>query len=245
MARYAMLIDLTRCIGCDACTVACKQENGTPLDTFFARVLNVETGTYPNVKRLYIPVLCNHCEDAPCLKACPNKAIFRRQDGIVLLDQDRCRGTGACVSACPYGNIILHRHDEGWYLNDDEPYERDFVKPRLREGVARKCTYCAHRVDEGLKPACVVACPTTARIFGDTEDPDSDISTYVSQERDRGREPFKLIPEAGTKPGGMYLGPMADQDVSTLGGRAEAEVFVPDETVPYTEWKHVKEPVTQ
>ncbi len=241
MARFAMLIDLTRCIGCDACTVACKQENGTPLDTFFARVLNVETGRYPQVKRLYIPVLCNHCDDAPCLKSCPNKAIIRRKDGLVLVDQDRCRGTGACVTACPYGNIVLHK-SEDWYLNEDEPYERDFVKPRLKPNVARKCTYCAHRIDEGLNPACVVACPTTARIFGDLEDKDSDISTYIETEkRETKREPFHLLPEAGTQPAGMYLGPLADQDVSTLGGRAKADVFIPDESVPYTQWEHVKE----
>jgi len=220
----SMLIDLTRCIGCDACTVACKQENGTPMDVFFARVLNVEAGRYPNVKRLYIPVLCNHCEDPPCLKACPNKAIVKRQDGIVLVDQDRCRGTGACVSACPYGNIILPPSDS-WYLNEDEPYERDHVRPRLKAGVARKCTYCAQRVDEGLDPACVVACPTHARIFGDLEDPESEISTYiVDQKRETGREPFKLLPQAGTKPSGSYLGPMASQDVSTLGQAAEPVV---------------------
>lgn len=218
MARYSMLIDLTRCIGCDACTLACKQENGTPVDTFFARVINVEVGEYPNVKRLYIPVLCNHCEDAPCLKSCPNKAIFRRADGIVLVDQDRCRGTGACVSACPYGNIILNRAEDEWYLTEDEPYERDFVKPRLNAGVARKCTYCAHRVDDGLDPACVVACPTHARIFGDLEDPESEVSTYiVAQEQDTGRKPFHLLPQAGTQPAGCYLGPMAKQDPSTLG----------------------------
>ncbi|HMS55920.1 MAG TPA: 4Fe-4S dicluster domain-containing protein [Fimbriimonadaceae bacterium] len=218
MARYSMLIDLTRCIGCDACTLACKQENGTPLDVFFARVLNVEVGEYPNVKRVYIPVLCNHCEDAPCLKSCPNKAIVRRPDGIVILDQDRCRGTGACVSACPYGNIYLTRVDDRWYLNSDEPYERDFVKKRLEPQRARKCTYCAHRVDEGLDPACVVACPTTARIFGDLDDPDSVISTYIDEQREQtGRKPFKLLPQAGTKPAGMYLGVMADQASSTLG----------------------------
>lgn len=217
MPRMAMLIDLTRCVGCDACTVACKQENGTPMDTFFARVLNVEAGTFPNVKRLYIPVLCNHCEDAPCLKACPNKAIVKRQDGIVLVDQDRCRGTGACVSACPYGNIVLSEKNQ-WYLNEDEPYEKTFVKPRLNEGVARKCTYCAHRVDEGLNPACVVACPTHARIFGDLEDPESEISTYiVDEEKKTGRKPFHLLPQAGTQPAGCYLGPLATQTASTLG----------------------------
>lgn len=220
----SMLIDLTRCIGCDACTVACKQENGTPMDVFFARVLNVEVGKYPNVKRLYIPVLCNHCENPPCLKACPNKAIVKRQDGIVLIDQDRCRGTGACVSACPYGNIILPESDS-WYLNEDEPYERDHVIPRLKPGVARKCTYCAQRVDEGLDPACVVACPTTARIFGDLDDPTSQISAYISEQKETtNRDTFKLLEDSGTKPSGMYLGLMATQDVSTLGQRAEPVV---------------------
>lgn len=229
MARMSMLIDLTRCIGCDACTMACKQENGTPMDVFFARVLNVEVGKYPAVKRVYIPVLCNHCEDAPCLKACPNKAIVKRQDGIVLVDQDRCKGTGACVSACPYGNIILSQHDK-WYLNEDEPYERDVVRPRLKQAVARKCTYCAHRVDEGLDPACVVACPTTARIFGDLDDPDSKISTYIeNQKEETGRTPFHLVPEAGTKPAGCYLGTMAEQRPSTMG---EAAPYMTDEEVP-------------
>ncbi len=211
MARLAMLIDLTRCIGCDACTLACKQENGTPMDVFFARVLNVEIGTFPNVKRLYIPVLCNHCEDAPCLKACPNKAILKRPDGIVLIDQDRCRGTGACVSACPYGNIYL-KNSDSWYLEEGTEYEERFVKPRLRRNVARKCTYCAHRVDEGLDPACVVACPTTARIFGDLDDPNSAISTYIEQQKtETNRTPFALLPEAKTQPAGCYLGPMATQ----------------------------------
>src|SRR5512140_839163 len=191
MARLAMLVDLTRCIGCDACTVACKQENGTPMDTFFARVLNVEVGTYPSVERLYVPVRCNHSDDAPCPKGCPNKAIVRRPDGIVLVDQDRCRGTGACVSACPYGNIILSDADK-WYLKA-EPYEEEFVKPRLKPQVARKCTYCAHRVDDGLDPACVVACPTTARIFGDLDDPDSVISVYVKDEAKKTkRKPIHL-----------------------------------------------------
>jgi dimethyl sulfoxide reductase iron-sulfur subunit len=216
MARRSMLIDLTRCIGCDACTVACKQENGTPLDTFFARVVNIEAGSYPDVKRVYLPMLCYHCENPACLQACPNKAIFKRQDGIVLIDQDRCRGTGACVSACPYGNVILTESDK-WYLNQGEAYEEEYVKPRLNEGVARKCTYCAHRVDEGLDPACVVACPTNARIFGDLDDPESPISIYVDEQRmATGREPFKLLPQAGTRPAGLYLGTMSAQESATM-----------------------------
>jgi molybdopterin-containing oxidoreductase family iron-sulfur binding subunit len=229
MARLAMLIDLTRCIGCDACTVACKQENGTPADVFFARVLNVEAGTYPHVKRIYIPVLCNHCDNPACLKACPNKAIFRREDGIVLIDQERCRGTGACVSACPYGNIILTDRDR-WYLPEDMAYERDYVRPRLKPQVARKCTFCAQRVDQGLDPACVVACPTTARIFGDLEDPESKISTYIAEQKElTGREPFHLLPEAKTEPANVYLGTMASQQVSTFGGSAEPTVVQVEE----------------
>lgn len=223
MARLSMLIDLTRCIGCDACTVACKQENGTPMDVFFARVLNIEAGKYPDAKRVYLPMLCYHCENPACLKACPNKAIFKRPDGVVLIDQDRCRGTGACVSACPYGNIVLKEQD-AWYLNDDEPYERDFVRPRLKQNVARKCTYCVQRVDQGLDPACVVACPTKARIFGDLDDPESELSRYVvDQKIETGRSPFQLLPEAGTNPAGTYLGTMATQESSTLGGRAGLE----------------------
>ncbi|MBS1705144.1 MAG: 4Fe-4S dicluster domain-containing protein [Armatimonadetes bacterium] len=218
MARYSMLIDLTRCIGCDACTLACKQENGTPYDTFFARVLNVESGKYPNVKRIYVPVLCNHCDDPACLKSCPNKAIVRRQDGIVLVDQERCKGTGACVSACPYGNIILHRNEEEWYLDETERYEKEFVKKRLKQNVARKCTYCAHRVDQGLNPACVVACPTTARIFGDLDDPNSEVSIYIQEQAEQtGRKPFHLLEEAGTQPAGCYLATMAEQVPHTMG----------------------------
>lgn len=218
MTRLSMLIDLTRCIGCDACTVSCKQENGTPADVFFARVLNVEAGTFPDVKRVYVPVLCNHCEDPACLRACPNKAIYRRDDGIVLVDQDRCRGTGACVSACPYGNIILKPEDK-WYLPEDRAYEQEHVKPRLHQNVARKCTLCAHRVDQGLEPACVVACPTTARIFGDLDDPESKISKYKEQQAEEtGREAFKLLPECGTKPATLYLGTMAAQEVECVDG---------------------------
>ncbi|KLU62363.1 tetrathionate reductase subunit B precursor [Peptococcaceae bacterium CEB3] len=205
--RLALLVDLQRCLGCDTCTLACKQENGTPRDVFFARVLNMETGTFPKVKRSYLPVLCNHCADAPCLRACPNKAIFRRSDGIVLIDQDRCNGTGACVSACPYGNIFLTPSDE-WYFPADSPYEH-YAKARLEPGKARKCTYCAHRLDQGLEPACVVACPGEARIFGDLEDPESKLSQYLRTQQERtGREPFRLLEELATDPSTRYLRPV-------------------------------------
>lgn len=219
--RYAMLIDLQRCIGCDTCTLACKQENGTPADVFFARVLNIESGRYPDVRRVYLPVLCNHCSNAPCVRACPNKAIFKREDGIVLIDQDRCKGTGACVTACPYGNIFLTERDK-WYLPPDMPYE-EYTKRRLKPNVARKCTYCAHRVDEGLDPACVAACPTTARIFGDLEDPQSKISVYLQEQKERTRrDPFQLLDQLNTDPSTRYLEPMNRPETAVIEEDEEA-----------------------
>lgn len=205
--RLGMLIDLERCIGCDTCTIACKQENGTPADVFFARVVNMEIGEFPNVKRAYLPVLCNQCADAPCLKACPNKAIFRRTDGIVLVDQDRCKGTGACASACPYGNIFLENEDK-WYLEENSPYE-EHTKARFQPGKARKCTYCAHRLDQGLEPACVVACPAEARIFGDLDDPQSKVSLHLKTQAEKtARQPFRLMEELDTDPATRYLKPL-------------------------------------
>lgn len=209
--KLGFLVDLQRCIGCDMCTIACKQENGTPADVFFARVLNVEAGEYPSVRRFYLPVLCNQCEDAPCLKACPNKAIFRREDGIVIIDQDRCKGAGACVSACPYGNIYLTSENQ-WYT-PDSPHEA-VAKERVKDHVAMKCTYCAQRVDNGLEPACVVACPTDARIFGDLDDPDSKISRYIAEQKEStDREPFGLLEQLGTQPKTRYLAPVNKPEV--------------------------------
>lgn len=205
--RYMMAIDMQRCVGCDTCTFACKQENGTPVDVFFARVMNYEIGKFPDIKRVYLPVLCNHCKNPQCVRACPNKAIFKRSDGIVLIDETRCKGTGACVSACPYGNIFLREKDE-WYLKNNSFYE-EHAKARLEKNVARKCTYCAHRVAQGLKPACVLGCPTTARIFGDADDRASEISIYLKEQKENTkREIFVLSKDIGCDPTTCYLEPM-------------------------------------
>jgi molybdopterin-containing oxidoreductase family iron-sulfur binding subunit len=217
--RLGLLVDLQRCIGCDTCTLACKQENGTPKDFFFARVLNMETGEFPQVKRSYLPVLCNHCADAPCVRACPNKSIFRRPDGIVIIDQERCNGTGACVSACPYGNIYLNP-EEQWYFPDDSPHEH-YAKSRLENGKSKKCTYCAHRLDQGLEPACVVSCPAGARIFGDLDDPNSKVSQHLFMQKEQTRrEPFRLLEELGTDPSTRYLRPLSQMH---SGGRGNDE----------------------
>lgn len=175
MTRYAMALDTVTCIGCNACTLACKVENASPSGIWMAPVIEREFGKYPEVRKTFLPLLCNHCEDAPCMKACPTKAIKRREDGIVLIDPDVCCGSGACVIACPYGAISYYGRQDPLTT----PYEKARVS-RHQTGVAQKCTFCAPRIDRGLEPACVEACPTGARIFGDLEDPQSPVSRVLA-----------------------------------------------------------------
>jgi molybdopterin-containing oxidoreductase family iron-sulfur binding subunit len=212
-----MVIDLARCIGCNACTVACKIEQGTPDTVYFARVYTEESGTYPDVETTYVPALCNHCENPPCVTVCPTGASWKRDDGIVLVDADKCIGCRYCMMACPYGNRFYLRRgilDRGYY-GELTPFE-EAKWSRFTEGTVVKCTFCAHRVDRGLAPACVVTCPTDARVFGDLEDPESEVSRLVA-ERD-GRQP---LPEMGTNPSVFYLDGKperrSDQDVDARG----------------------------
>jgi len=202
MARLGMVIDLKRCIGCNACTLACKQENGTPLGMHYARVITREIGTYPATKRTFLPVLCNHCDDAPCGHACPTGATYTRADGIVLVDKDKCIGCRACSVACPYMNrhFIERKMLEHGYSGDGlSPYEA--IKfADFQDGTNNKCTLCSHRVDQGLEPACVVTCPTDARIFGDLEPEDGKLQRLI---RERGG--WTLLPECNTKPSVYYL----------------------------------------
>lgn len=202
MARLGMVIDLKRCIGCNSCTLACKQENGTPAGIHFARVITREVGTYPQAKRTFLPVLCNHCAEAPCAEACPTGATHIRADGIVMVERQKCIGCRACAVACPY----MNRHfieqgflEHGYGGNGASPYET-LKFGAFDEGTMSKCTLCAHRVDHGLEPACVVTCPTDARIFGDWEDVDGRLQTLV-----RERNGWSLLPEANTKPSVLYL----------------------------------------
>lgn len=202
MARLGMVIDLKRCIGCNACTLACKQENGTPEGVHYARVITREVGTYPNTRRTFLPVLCNHCDDAPCSHACPSGATFIRPDGVVMVDKDMCIGCRACAVACPY----MNRHfiergllEHGYSTDGLSPYEA--IKfAEFEEGTMAKCTLCAHRVDQGLEPACVVTCPTDARIFGDLEPDDGKLQKLIKE-----RKGWSLLPEAKTKPSVFYL----------------------------------------
>lgn len=202
MARWGMVIDLKRCVGCSACVVACKAENGTPPGIFFTKVMEQVAGEYPIVKKKFIPHLCNHCQEAPCEQVCPTGATYRREDGIVLVDYDKCVGCRSCYVACPYKNrtfLPKGRLKNGYFGRELTPFER--VKYRkFQEGVVVKCTFCAERVDQGLEPACVNTCPAEARVFGDLEDPESKVSRLIRQ-----RGGVQPLSEFNTNPSVFYL----------------------------------------
>lgn len=171
--RMGMVIDLDRCIGCHACTNACKAENNVPLGKFRDWVEEHVLGEYPDARPVFLPKLCNHCDDPGCLRACPTGAIFKRADGIVDLDPDICIACQACMQGCPYG-MTFYNH---------------------QRGTADKCNLCTHRIDEGLDPACVEVCPSQCRIVGDFDDPESPVSTYLrSRDSDVLREDYGLGP---------------------------------------------------
>jgi len=177
--RYGFAIDQRTCIGCHACTVACKTEHEVPVGQFRTWVKYVDSGTFPDTTRSFGVMRCNHCTDAPCVKICPTQALFKRDDGIVDFDSSRCIGCKSCMQACPYDAI---------YIDDDTH-------------TAAKCNMCAHRVDNDLEPACVVVCPTHSIWVGDLDDPTSGIAKLVSTNDTAVRSP-----EQNTGPNVFYLG---------------------------------------
>jgi len=179
MATYGFAIDLRKCIGCHACTIACKAEHEIPVGVNRCWVKTVEKGSFPETRRFFFPVLCNQCTDAPCVRICPTNALFKRRDGIVDLNSASCIGCRACMEACPYDQL--------------------FIDPNTH--TAEKCNFCANRVENKLLPACVIVCPTECRIFGDLDDPTSAVSRIVQHEAFTLRKP-----EKGTGPRIFYLG---------------------------------------
>src|SRR5579863_9513553 len=167
MTKYAFVIDQRKCIGCHACTVACKAEHDTPIGVYRTWVKYIEKGEFPNSRRYFLVSRCNHCTDAPCVTICPTKALYKRADGIVDFDADRCIGCKSCMQACPYDAI---------YIDDDTH-------------TAAKCNFCAHRVDQGLEPACVVVCPTRSIWVGDLDDPAAAISRLLGAHAHTVRSP--------------------------------------------------------
>jgi Fe-S-cluster-containing dehydrogenase component/formate-dependent nitrite reductase membrane component NrfD len=182
--RYGFLIDQNRCIGCHACTVACKEEHNIAVGVNRTWVKYIEKGKYPDTRRHFAVLRCNHCDDAPCIEICPTIALFRRADGIVDFDNQRCIGCKSCMQACPYDAL---------YIDPDR-------------NTAAKCNFDASRVEMGYKPACEVVCPTQAILSGDLDDPDSTISKRIAVEKVSVRKP-----EKGTKPKLFYTG--ADGDL--------------------------------
>ena len=178
MTNYGFVIDNRKCIGCHACTTACKSENEVPLSVNRTWVKYVETGQYPDATRHFQVTRCNHCSNPPCVRICPVQAMYQRDDGIVEFDPSICIGCKACMQACPYDAIYIDPED----------------------GTAAKCTYCAHRTDIGLEPACVVVCPEHAIIAGDMDDPYSEISHVLATEKVSVRKP-----EQGTSPKLFYI----------------------------------------
>ena len=177
--QWGKVIDQNRCIGCHACTVACKQEHSVPLGVSRTYVKQVDVGAFPNAQRHFQVTRCNQCSDPPCVAACPTAAMYRRPDGIVDFDRDRCIGCKACIAACPYDAIYI----------DPESHS------------AEKCNFCTHRIDIGLEPACVTVCPTQAILVGDMNDPGSKVSRILSSQEVKVRRP-----EKETRPKLFYLG---------------------------------------
>jgi Fe-S-cluster-containing dehydrogenase component/formate-dependent nitrite reductase membrane component NrfD len=192
MTQFAFVLDQSRCIGCHACTVACKTEHGVELGVFRTWVKYIERGEFPDTRRHFSVLRCNHCTDAPCVEICPVTALFKREDGIVDFDPQRCIGCKACLNGCPYDAL--------------------YIDPQSQ--TAAKCNFCAHRVDVGLKPACEIVCPAEAIISGDAEDPESEVSRILGSLTTHVR-----APEQGTGPNVFYVG--ADEaalDPLAVGG---------------------------
>jgi tetrathionate reductase subunit B len=183
--KFGWFIDTRRCFGCHGCEVSCKAENDVPLGHFIRQTFYKDVGKWPRVARMFLPMSCQHCEDAPCLDACPTGAIGRGIGGSVIVGYAKCDGSGECVNACPYGAIYL------------DP----------QKGQAVKCHNCYHRLEHGMEPACACTCPADAIYFGDLNDPSSRVSRAMSVVREAGLPLVQLRKEKNTRPRMWFAGP--------------------------------------
>jgi len=229
MTRWTMVADIERCVGCQTCTAACRHANATSPAVEWRKVLDIESGVYPSVSRTFVPVGCQHCDDPPCVHACPSRATYRRDDGIVVMDYDLCIGCAYCEVACPYQarfKIDAPRFAYGADAMQNEIRRED---PR-RLGVVQKCTFCSDRIDFGVAngltpgidplatPACVNACIANALHFGDADDPDSNVSRLLREQKH-----FRMHQELGTEPGFYYVYDRADRPHAPASEAATTE----------------------
>lgn len=221
--KYAMVIDLRRCIGCESCTVACKVENNTPVDysfrhnrgIFWNEVLFKEEKKYPLAERNFWPRPCFHCEHPPCVKVCPTGASYKNEDSLVLIDHEACIGCRYCAVACPYGARYFNWSKPHWTKEREGAFNPD-VEMRYT-GIIEKCTFCFHRINKVVEqadrerrdikdeefvhlPACVQTCMGRARFFGDLNDPESEVSKLV-----RSGRAYRLEEHLGNEPKVFYL----------------------------------------
>jgi len=220
--KLGMVIDLDRCIGCRTCAVACKEHNAQPPGTWWNRVFTpgasfhqAAVGTGGDLQMNFLPVSCQMCENPACQKVCPVKATYTDENGVVLVDYERCIGCRYCISACPYGvrqfnweDPVKAKERVGYMSGYAYGYPGDYrdkdgrlvYTPNRPRGVAEKCTFCVQYTANGEQPACVRACPGKARIFGDLDDPQSEVSRLIRQ-----RQAFRLREDLGTSPKVYYL----------------------------------------
>ena len=196
--RYGFVIDQDRCIGCHACTVACKEEHNVPIGVFRTWVKYIEKGEFPDTSRHFGVLRCNHCDAAPCIEICPTTSLYRRSDGIVDFDSERCIGCKSCMQACPYDALYLDPNSK----------------------TAAKCNYCAHRIERDLQPACVIVCPTQAIIAGDLDASHSNVSRIIATQAVSARKPYK-----NTKPKLFYVGIDADLLQPTTPARQQSHLW--------------------
>jgi molybdopterin-containing oxidoreductase family iron-sulfur binding subunit len=204
MKHYVMVIDLQACTGCNTCSLACKQENNLPEGVWWTQVVtigangdDIPTGVYPELTMDYLPLACQHCSNAPCVEVCPSTATYRLETGIVVQDPSLCIGCRYCMIVCPFTGVRVFSSNQCSYVLDFPTGSNPLIhRPRTVE----KCTFCSHRLMQGLQPVCVEACPVRARTFGDVGDPSSEVSELL-----RTRSHFQLLIEKGTEPSVYYL----------------------------------------